>query len=118
LQPTILMPSILTLHLHSTISLHLSNLGHREHALEVIQEAVDLYRQLAADRPHVFNPNLAGSLSTLSNRLSDLGHQERALEVIQEEAEYDIRGDSGSATREPPSGKSDKNLVAFADLCS
>jgi hypothetical protein len=52
--------------------------------LEVIQEAVDLHRQLAADRPHVFNPNLEMSLNSLSDRLSDLGHQEHALEVIQE----------------------------------
>jgi hypothetical protein len=52
--------------------------------LEVIREAVDLQRKLAADRPDVFNPDLAGSLLNLSLRLSDLAHRERALEVIQE----------------------------------
>src|ERR1700729_3056887 len=55
-----------------------------EHALEAIRDAVDLLRQLAAERPDTFNPDLAGSLNDLSFRLSDLGHRERALEVIQE----------------------------------
>jgi len=55
-----------------------------EHALEAIRDAVDLHRQLAADSPDTFNPNLAASLNNLSLRLSNLGHRERALEVIQE----------------------------------
>ncbi|KIM71952.1 hypothetical protein PILCRDRAFT_16576, partial [Piloderma croceum F 1598] len=65
-------------------SLCLSNLGHREHALEVIQEAVNLQRKLAADLPDVFNPDLARSLHDHSVYLSDLDHREHALEVIQE----------------------------------
>jgi tetratricopeptide (TPR) repeat protein len=52
--------------------------------LEVIQEAVDLCRQLAADRPDTFNPNLAVPLYNLSLHLFDLGHHEHALEAIQE----------------------------------
>jgi tetratricopeptide (TPR) repeat protein len=45
------------------------------------------YRQLAADRPAAFNPDLAMSLNNLSNRLSDLGHREDALTAIQEAVE-------------------------------
>ena len=49
----------------------------------MIQEAVDLLRQLAAGRPDFFNAGLASSFNCLSSRLSHLGH-ERALEVDQE----------------------------------
>ena len=55
-----------------------------EHALVAGQEAVDLYRQLAAERPAAFNPDLAESLNNLSIGLSDLGHREQALEVSRE----------------------------------
>jgi tetratricopeptide (TPR) repeat protein len=55
-----------------------------EHALEAIHDAVDLYRQLAADHPHAFNPDLAESLNNLSYCQSGLGRRERALEAIQE----------------------------------
>jgi tetratricopeptide (TPR) repeat protein len=73
---------------YSQILVNLSNrfvyMNRLEHALEAIRDAVDLLRQLAADRPDTFNPDLAGSLNSLSNHLSNLGHRERALEVIQE----------------------------------
>ena len=49
-----------------------------------IQEAVRLHRQLMADRPAAFKPDLAHSLSDLSLCLSDLCHQEDALMAIQE----------------------------------
>jgi hypothetical protein len=51
-----------------------SHLGHHEHALEVNREAVDLFRQLAAGRPDVFNAGLASSLSSLFAPLAHLGH--------------------------------------------
>jgi tetratricopeptide (TPR) repeat protein len=66
------------------LSLRFFYMNRLEHALEAIRDAVDLLRQLAADRPDTFNPALARSLNRLSSRLSDLGHRERALEVIQE----------------------------------
>jgi hypothetical protein len=50
----------------------------------MIREAVDLRRKLTANRPDVFNSDLARSLHNLSLRLSDLGYCQRALEVIQE----------------------------------
>ena len=45
---------------------------------------MDLHRQLATDRPSIFNANLASSLHSLSINLSNLGHQEEPLKVIQE----------------------------------
>ena len=47
----------------------LSDLGRREGALAAAQEATDLYRRLAAERPDAFRPDLATSLNNLANRL-------------------------------------------------
>ncbi|KAG9076982.1 POC1 centriolar protein A, partial [Ceratobasidium sp. 370] len=58
----------------------------QEEALGTIEEAVQIYRKLAADDPAAFTCDLASSLRDLSNRLSDLGRREEALEVIQEVA--------------------------------
>ena len=67
---------------------HLSNrqsaLGQREQALASIEEAVRLYRDLAAARPDALRPNLAVSLNNLSNQQSDLGQREQALASIEE----------------------------------
>ena len=52
----------------------LSDLGRREDALAAAQEAVDLYRQLAADRPDAFLPDLAMSLNNLGRQ----SHRPRA----------------------------------------
>jgi hypothetical protein len=54
--------------------------------LEVIQEAVDLRRQLATDRPGIFNSVFASSLDQLSQQLTNLGHREQALEALHEAA--------------------------------
>jgi tetratricopeptide (TPR) repeat protein len=48
------------------------------------QEAVGLYRALAAARPDAFLPNLAKSLSNLAAILSELGRPEGALATVQE----------------------------------
>ena len=48
------------------------------------QEAVDIRRELAAQRPDVFRPDLAGSLNNLSNTLSGLGQREPASLAAQE----------------------------------
>ena len=66
----------------------LAHLGHYEHALEVNREAVNLFRQLATDRPGVFNAGLASSLNNFSARLARLGHHEHALEVNREAANF------------------------------
>ena len=49
----------------------LSEHGHREPALQAAQEAVDLYRELAAARPDAFKPNLARSLIVLALRTEE-----------------------------------------------
>ena len=62
----------------------LSKLGRREEALKATQEAVEIRRRLAKDRPDAFLPDLASSLNNLGNRLSDLGRREEALKATQE----------------------------------
>lgn len=56
------------------LSIQLFNLGHRPEALEAAQEAVELRQQLA-DRPSVFDPQLANSLKLLSIGKSDGHHR-------------------------------------------
>ena len=68
----------------NNLSDRLAALGRREDALAAIEEAADIYRELAAARPDAFRPDLAMSLNNLSVRLADLGRREEALAAIQE----------------------------------
>jgi tetratricopeptide (TPR) repeat protein len=61
-----------------------SALGRREPALEAAEEAVGVYRKLAASNPHAFLPNLAASLNNLGGAFSALGRREPALEAAEE----------------------------------
>ena len=62
----------------------LSDLGRREEALQVTEEAVALRRELADRRPDAFLPNLARSLNNLGEILSALGRWEEALQATEE----------------------------------
>jgi tetratricopeptide (TPR) repeat protein len=59
-------------------------LGRREEALEATQEAVDLYRRLAAQHPDAFLPDLAEEPRQPGRRLSEMGRREEALQATQE----------------------------------
>ena len=65
-------------------SVFLIAVGDREGALKAIREAVALRRELTAEQPEAFRPNLATSLNNLANRLSEVGDREGALEAIRE----------------------------------
>ena len=62
----------------------LSEHGWRDDALAATQEAVEIRRRLAADRPDAFLPDLAASLNNLGAMLSDLGRREEALAAARE----------------------------------
>ncbi len=64
-----------------------AKIGQREEALEAAREAVEIYRELARQRPDAFRPDLAMSLNNVANRLSDLGLREEALEAAREAVE-------------------------------
>ncbi len=66
------------------LSSRLSDLGRWEEALTACEEASDLLRQIAAERPDIFRPALASALNNLSLRLSDVGRREEALAVCEE----------------------------------
>jgi tetratricopeptide (TPR) repeat protein len=68
----------------NNLGLRLSDLGRREDALQATNEAVGLYRKMAARRTDAFLPDLAMSLNNLGNRLSDLGRREEALQATVE----------------------------------
>ncbi|KAG8682780.1 POC1 centriolar protein A, partial [Ceratobasidium sp. 395] len=59
----------------------------REEALVANEEAVQVYRTLAADQHSSFTIDLAESLTSVSQRLTDVGRREEALETAQEAAE-------------------------------
>ena len=62
----------------------LLDLGRRKDALAAVEEAVGLYRHLAAAQPEAFTPSLAMALSTLASVLSHLGRLEEALAAADE----------------------------------
>jgi tetratricopeptide (TPR) repeat protein len=66
------------------LSVRFSFAGRREEALDAIDEAVTIRRELAAQRPTAFTADLALSLNNQSNRLSDVGRREEALDAIDE----------------------------------
>jgi hypothetical protein len=66
------------------LSNQLADAGRQEDALAAIQDAADIYRELAAAHPDPFCSDLAASLTSLSNRLADLGRREEALAAIEE----------------------------------
>ncbi|WP_217427409.1 tetratricopeptide repeat protein, partial [Sphaerotilus uruguayifluvii] len=65
----------------------LSALGQREEALAAAREAVEIYRELARQRPDAFRPNLAVALNNVANFLSALGQREEALAAAREAVE-------------------------------
>ena len=62
----------------------LTDLGRVDEALAAFNETVQTYRELAADRPDAFHPNLAMSLNNLSNQLSEQGQHQEALANVRE----------------------------------
>ena len=76
------------------LSNHLAAEGQWGEALAAIKEAVTIRRQLAADRPGAFLPELASALSNLAHILETLG---RAPEARQAQAEADAIGMSEPA---------------------
>jgi hypothetical protein len=66
------------------LGIRYSNLNRREDALKASEEAVDIHRALAKDRPDVFRPDLASSLNNLGIRYSDLNRREDALKASEE----------------------------------
>ncbi|KAF7973310.1 hypothetical protein HWV62_15637 [Athelia sp. TMB] len=76
---------------HESQAKALSALGNRlgyaarmEESQVATQEAVVLFRALAAEWPAAYNAALATSLSNLSGRLSDLGRAQEALSAVEE----------------------------------
>jgi hypothetical protein len=63
----------------NNLARRLSGLGRREEALAAADEAVRLYRALAAARPDAFTPDLARSLSVLGDVLEALDRIPEAL---------------------------------------
>lgn len=68
----------------NNLSVRVGYLGQRELALTAAQDAVDIYRGLAAAAPASFTFRLAGALNNLSVRLAELGKIEDGLVAAEE----------------------------------
>ncbi|WP_241835496.1 tetratricopeptide repeat protein, partial [Pseudofrankia asymbiotica] len=68
----------------NNLSVRLREMGRWEDGLAVIEEAVSVYRRLAAVQPDTFLPDLAMSLNNLSTGLGELGRWEDGLGSIEE----------------------------------
>lgn len=62
----------------------MANAGQGRAALANARTAVRLYRQLSAEDPAVYRPDLAVALGSLSDRLSDSGDAAAALDAARE----------------------------------
>jgi hypothetical protein len=71
----------------TSLSNHMLELGHHEDALDAILEAVKLYRQLAKQRPIVYNAELAHWVIVLSDRMSGMSHQGATLDLTRKALE-------------------------------
>ncbi|MGO4430633.1 tetratricopeptide repeat protein, partial [Streptomyces sp. MCAF7] len=86
----------------SDLGTSLSEVGRRGEAVIATQEAVEIYRRLAAGSPAVHEPGLALSLSNLGIWFSEVGRRSEALIATQEAVEIYRRLAAGSpATYEP-----------------
>jgi TPR repeat protein len=56
-------------------------------AIAFAQEAVEIYRELAQDTPHAYQPRLAGSLVNVSAALAQAGQLRKALAAAKEAAQ-------------------------------
>ncbi len=92
----------------------LSGLGRREDALAAGEEAVTIYRELAAARPDAFRPELATSLTNLSILLAGRGRREEALAAIEEAVT--IRGELAARWPDAHRHELDQSLRVVAWL--
>jgi tetratricopeptide (TPR) repeat protein len=70
----------------SNLGLRLAELARPAEALAATQEAVTVYRELAAADTDRYRPDLAATLNNLSVRLSQLGRPAEALRAVEEAA--------------------------------
>ena len=68
----------------NNLSFRLAEAGRRDEALAPIQDAVEVYRRLAAGNPPAYEPDLAMALNNLSIRLAADGRREEALTSAKE----------------------------------
>lgn len=91
-----------------------SDEGERRAAVPPAREAVEIWRELVARHPAVFQPQLAGALRDLAERISATGDHEGALAPAREAARLSAR----LATQHPEAFQPDlaRSLTSLADM--
>jgi len=77
----------------NNLSIRLAEAGRRQEGLAAIEDAVAVYRRLAAANPAAYEPDLARSLNNLSNRLAEAGRNAEAEQARQDADELRSRSD-------------------------
>ena len=91
----------------------LGEVGRRDEALAVAQEAVTIRRQLAEANPAAYLPDLAMSLNNLAIRLGDVGRRDEALAAATEAAnQYRQLAEANPAAYLPDLAMSLNNLAS------
>ncbi|MFG2284062.1 tetratricopeptide repeat protein [Streptomyces asoensis] len=95
----------------SNLGVRLAEAGRRGEALTAAEEAVEIYRRLAAGNPAAHEPDLAASLSNLGVQLAAAGRRGEALTAAEEAVEIRRRLAAGNqAAYEPDLARSLSNL--------
>ncbi|MDQ1394271.1 MAG: hypothetical protein QOF30_3248, partial [Acidimicrobiaceae bacterium] len=84
----------------NNLSVRLAEVGRREEGLAAIEEAVAVYRRLAAANAAAHEPALATSLNNLSVRLAEAGRREEGLAARSEahDIEQQNKGRAGGTS--------------------
>ncbi|MFF6895820.1 tetratricopeptide repeat protein [Streptomyces microflavus] len=95
----------------SSVGVRMAEVGRRDEALAVTEEAVEIYRRLARDNPAAYEPAFAGSLSNVGIQLAEVGRRDEALAVTEEAVEiYRRLARDNPAAYEPAFAGSLSNL--------
>ncbi|MFN9618394.1 MAG: CHAT domain-containing protein [Synechococcaceae cyanobacterium] len=95
------------------LGVFLAGIGQRAQALQPAQEAVNIYRQLAATND-AFRPDLAMALTSLGFHYSELGQRAQALEPLLESVSSEVFYLQGQLPL-LPEGQRQKMVAVFAD---
>ncbi|TFK17101.1 hypothetical protein FA15DRAFT_761197 [Coprinopsis marcescibilis] len=99
--------------------MHLTECRRQHHALEPIQEAVDIYRKLSAVNPQAHERHLANALDALANTYSSTGKHPDALETTQQIVSIARRwGDKDPENCSGPLGIALERLSSRLNDCS
>ena len=100
----------------NNLATDLGETGRRAEALSAAQEAVALYRELAAGNPAAYLPDLAMSVNNLAVRLAEAGRRAEALDCAREaSAHYHELARTNPDAFGPAAERADSSVAALVE---